>query len=188
MSYEIAKNGDSHNLLILDLRDNDATVSIQDASLIIPYGWILVFADGVFVEVLSPTDFYNSYELYTKTQKDPCLDNKNPDVFLKTVNYFDDHFAGSLQELLSEKYHKGVEKYGIGLKPFNGRDACADLLDELLDAVNYLQQWIEEEKTVNHVNAQVLAMKQKELVAFTKSIHAIEHIKKTKFAQLKPKG
>lgn len=38
----------------------------------------------------------------------------------------------------------GEKKYGERLKAFNGRDAKVDLLQELLDALNYARQVIEE--------------------------------------------
>lgn len=34
----------------------------------------------------------------------------------------------------------GIEKYGTGLQPHNGRDALQDLYEELLDAVMYIKQ------------------------------------------------
>lgn len=38
----------------------------------------------------------------------------------------------------------GEEKYGVPLRPFNGRDAIQDLYEELLDATQYIRQYIEE--------------------------------------------
>lgn len=38
----------------------------------------------------------------------------------------------------------GEKKYGERLRAFNGRDAKVDLLQELLDALNYARQVIEE--------------------------------------------
>lgn len=38
----------------------------------------------------------------------------------------------------------GLERYGTLLQPFNGRDALRDLYEELLDAVMYVRQCIEE--------------------------------------------
>lgn len=36
----------------------------------------------------------------------------------------------------------GVDRYGTTLQPHNGRDALRDLLEELVDAVNYTAQLI----------------------------------------------
>ena len=33
----------------------------------------------------------------------------------------------------------GIQRYGQGLKPFNGRDMLKDLYDELLDAAVYIR-------------------------------------------------
>jgi hypothetical protein len=38
----------------------------------------------------------------------------------------------------------GIERYGTPLQPHNGRDALRDLYEELLDAVAYTRQLIEE--------------------------------------------
>jgi hypothetical protein len=38
----------------------------------------------------------------------------------------------------------GIERYGTGLQPFNGRDALQDLYEELLDACMYIKQAIME--------------------------------------------
>lgn len=51
------------------------------------------------------------------------------------------------QELIAQlqaREAKGIEAYGETLKPFNGRDACQDLIEELLDAAQYARQWQEE--------------------------------------------
>ena len=41
----------------------------------------------------------------------------------------------------------GQQRYGEKLKTFNGRSALTDLFQELMDAVMYTRQLIEEEKT-----------------------------------------
>lgn len=47
---------------------------------------------------------------------------------------------------LSARSEAGAKKYGTKLKTFNGRDATVDLYQELLDAVCYLRQLIEEKR------------------------------------------
>lgn len=39
-----------------------------------------------------------------------------------------------------EQYKRGAEKYGTVLKTWNGRDVHKDILQELIDAVMYLEQ------------------------------------------------
>lgn len=39
----------------------------------------------------------------------------------------------------------GIQRYGTGLQPFNGRNALADAYQEALDLAVYLRQKIEEE-------------------------------------------
>lgn len=40
----------------------------------------------------------------------------------------------------------GIERYGTPLQAFNGRDAMRDLYEELIDAVLYLRQVMDEQK------------------------------------------
>lgn len=42
----------------------------------------------------------------------------------------------------------GIERYGIGLQPFNGRDALRDANEEILDLAAYFQQLIDEQSPV----------------------------------------
>lgn len=48
---------------------------------------------------------------------------------------------------LEARAQVGVERYGERLKTHNGRDAELDLYQELLDALNYSRQDLEESKT-----------------------------------------
>jgi hypothetical protein len=41
---------------------------------------------------------------------------------------------------VAERKRVGIERYGVPLQGFNGRDALRDLYEELLDAVQYLRQ------------------------------------------------
>jgi len=43
-----------------------------------------------------------------------------------------------------ERKRIGIERYGMPLQPFNGRDALIDWYQELLDAVMYARQMVEE--------------------------------------------
>lgn len=49
-----------------------------------------------------------------------------------------------LKRKLEERSEMGKKKYGETLRAFNGRDAWLDLDQELLDAVKYFKQVIEE--------------------------------------------
>jgi hypothetical protein len=40
----------------------------------------------------------------------------------------------------------GIERYGVALQSFNGRNALQDLYEELLDACCYIKQVIEEQE------------------------------------------
>lgn len=42
---------------------------------------------------------------------------------------------------LREREAKGIATYGRSLETFNGRDATRDLLEELIDALQYAMQW-----------------------------------------------
>lgn len=45
-----------------------------------------------------------------------------------------------------ERLELGISRYGTGLQPFNGRNGFRDLYEELIDAVNYTRQVIEERR------------------------------------------
>lgn len=47
---------------------------------------------------------------------------------------------------IADRLEFGIGKYGSGLQAYNGRDALQDLYDELLDAVCYLRQALEEQR------------------------------------------
>ena len=48
------------------------------------------------------------------------------------------------QDIMARK-QMGMEKYGIPLQPSNGRNAVMDCYQELLDAANYMRQYMYEE-------------------------------------------
>lgn len=45
---------------------------------------------------------------------------------------------------INERIARGRAKYGVALQPFNGRKPLEDLYEELLDAVFYLRQELDE--------------------------------------------
>jgi hypothetical protein len=50
---------------------------------------------------------------------------------------------------LAERKRVGMERYGVPLQPFNGRDALWDAYEEVLDLAIYLRQRIEEDRQSN---------------------------------------
>ena len=48
-----------------------------------------------------------------------------------------------LQDMEERRLH-GIEKYGVPVQPYNGRDALIDSYQEVLDQCVYLRQAIEE--------------------------------------------
>jgi hypothetical protein len=77
--------------------------------------------------------------------KDPAefLRQRAGDQPLPTVN---DHPI--IQDLvvadIAARLKVGIQRYGTGLQPHNGRDALRDLYEELLDAATYTRQLIYE--------------------------------------------
>lgn len=47
---------------------------------------------------------------------------------------------------MKERRLHGIEKYGVPVQPFNGRDPLIDLYQELLDACVYIRQEIEQRR------------------------------------------
>ena len=70
-------------------------------------------------------------------QKSHNKQNKNPDIWPLVIKdmYNRDKF--------------GKAKYGVGLKPFNGRDSLKDAYEEVLDLAVYLRQSIYERDNEN---------------------------------------
>ena len=54
------------------------------------------------------------------------------------------HIVDLVIEDLHARRRVGIERYGTALQAFNGRSALRDLYEELLDAVQYARQVIEE--------------------------------------------
>jgi hypothetical protein len=50
-----------------------------------------------------------------------------------------------IQDIKARKA-KGMNQYGVPLQANNGRNSLLDLYEELLDAVQYLKQHLEEDK------------------------------------------
>ena len=72
-------------------------------------------------------------------QPHPYLDNKAPDVWELVM---DD---------MRERNEFGKAKYGVGLKPFNGRDTLQDAYEEALDLAVYLRTALyERDYTAEH--------------------------------------
>lgn len=50
---------------------------------------------------------------------------------------------------LEERYKVGLERYGVALQPFNGRDALVDAYEEAIDLAFYLRQALYERTVCN---------------------------------------
>lgn len=53
-----------------------------------------------------------------------------------------------IQDMVERK-RIGIERYGVPLQPFNGRDALIDAYQEALDLAVYLRQLVEERERVS---------------------------------------
>jgi hypothetical protein len=62
----------------------------------------------------------------------PPVEGDGPDVWLLVI------------EDMKARRELGIKKYGMPVRPFNGRDALVDAFQEALDLVVYLKQVIEE--------------------------------------------
>jgi hypothetical protein len=72
---------------------------------------------------------------YSATEQPTPIQNQKPAVWDLVIKD------------MTDRDQWGRSKYGTPLQPFNGRDALVDLYQELLDAVVYCRQVIEEIKT-----------------------------------------
>ena len=48
--------------------------------------------------------------------------------------------GNELLPLMKARHELGIERYGVGLQPHNGRDSLQDALEEALDLLVYLEQ------------------------------------------------
>lgn len=56
------------------------------------------------------------------------------------------HIADLVVADMIERKAIGVSRYGVPLRPHNGRDPLQDLYEELLDACNYVKQRLVEDE------------------------------------------
>ena len=63
-------------------------------------------------------------------QPKPKRNNTNPDTWDEVIKD------------MNARNEFGKNKYGVALKPFNGRDSLLDIYEELLDAVVYIKNLI----------------------------------------------
>lgn len=57
-------------------------------------------------------------------------------VYQKTFKNSVDNFTNTMEK----QFVKGLEKYNTELTTFNGRDSAQDLMDEIVDALQYATQ------------------------------------------------
>lgn len=69
------------------------------------------------------------------TQKDPIKNDSEP-IWKLVI------------EDMQKRDNTGFKKYGTRLQAFNGRNSVIDIYEELLDAVVYMKQQIEEKKEI----------------------------------------
>ena len=69
---------------------------------------------------------------------------KLEETLLEAKKQYNELFHELVTEQIQRRIDKGMETYGTPLKPFNGRDALQDALEEAIDLVFYLTQAIYE--------------------------------------------
>lgn len=77
--------------------------------------------------------------------------NDLPEIWPLIMREFQDHSAkvGQVERIVinavindaRERHDQGMKKYGVGLQPFNGRDALKDAYQEALDMLAYTRQF-----------------------------------------------
>lgn len=74
----------------------------------------------------------------------PPLANELPHVADVVIGWWESHrvdYAAVIVDM-RERKRLGIERYGVALKPHNGRNALVDAYQESLDACQYLAQAI----------------------------------------------
>jgi len=72
---------------------------------------------------------------------EPALWDKAKERFWNWAenNSINPKIVDSLTKKMSDRDNYGLQKYGTRLQPHNGRNFCSDAIDELLDALVYLE-------------------------------------------------
>jgi hypothetical protein len=72
---------------------------------------------------------------------EPALWDKAKEHFWNWAenNSINPKIVDSLTKKMADRDNYGLQKYGTRLQPFNGRNFCDDAIDELLDALVYLE-------------------------------------------------
>jgi hypothetical protein len=73
-------------------------------------------------------------------QPPPITTKNSVDVAILVAHHLIKSGHSSLAANVEARIALGERKYGTRLKSYNGRDAIKDLMDELLDALNYAKQ------------------------------------------------
>jgi hypothetical protein len=70
-------------------------------------------------------------------QPDP-IKNDQPECWPSVISRMAPGTA--LVQMMLARHELGKQRYGVGLQPFNGRDALQDAMEEILDLIVYLEQ------------------------------------------------
>ncbi len=89
-----------------------------------------------------------------KLNEQPKPEHSKESKFITPQLVFDDRtfmpeqeqVRNKIEALLSKRLEKGLKEYGMLLCTFNGRDSIQDCTEELLDALLYIEQAIQETK------------------------------------------
>ena len=82
-------------------------------------------------------------DLYRKQPAPIYQENQPASVWFDVVLRW--WFPAGLVNIALHRSGQGVEKYGVGLQPFNGRNAFQDAVEENLDHIAYVEQLRQEE-------------------------------------------
>lgn len=92
---------------------------------------------------------------YDAAAGEPMPTGNGVDVAVVAAQWFKNNGYDEIAEDIEARIRLGERKYGTRLKAFNGRVALMDLYQEVLDAINYAQQCVIEDKP-DKVTAQII--------------------------------
>jgi len=90
-------------------------------------------------KLIELTDLDRLLEIATINQPRPTKNNAPP-VDERLIRTLKDNQLDELALMVKARSDLGLDRYGDRLRPFNGRDALVDLMQELLDAMFYITQ------------------------------------------------
>lgn len=86
-------------------------------------------------------------------------------------------------EDLKARLKLGMERYGVGLQPFNGRNSLQDLYEEILDGAVYVRNEMREQNSYRNALLTIIDMHSQGAPSWQLAEIAVEAVKGVEFSE-----